>query len=526
MGRHLMRFIKLFLFLIFIITSHYSQSSAELPELIGTIKSDTINTLFGYRIVPLGDQNDDGYDDFITWGFDFRAYLYYGGSTIDSTTTYSLRFDSVNGTISNVGDLNLDGYDDFTMLGRSQVDWKNNLYYGGPSIDTIRDGWFGDDSLKGQWYSAYTNDINNDGNPEIWSWNIDRGSVAQFELGTDSDSIPDLELTPANKINGIDYAAFAEGITSGDFNGDGKDDLAVNLRPNPQDSLNGQVYLYWGGASFDTIPDMIITRPGSFERTFDKFGVILESLGDVNGDSYNDFFVGNGNSTDSMGFIYFGGTDIDAIPDIEIFEYLERARLAGDLNSDGYNDLITSLALPIISLGYVNIYYGGPDIDGTPDVTINNSDMPEWQRYFGQDCTGIGDYNGDGVNDFAFSAITELVRGKIYIFSGVGPVTDIAYEYEPNLPDNFSLSQNYPNPFNPSTTIEFQLPQREYVTLSIYNTLGQKIRTLINKELSAGSYKIEWDGKNEGGKSVSSGVYLYKLESAETSVSKKMMLLK
>ena len=93
------KIIILLLFIMFIITSFYSQSSAELPDLIGTIKSETANTQFGYHIVPLGDQNDDVYDDFITWGFDFRAYIYYGGTNLDTLTTYAISIDSVNGNI-------------------------------------------------------------------------------------------------------------------------------------------------------------------------------------------------------------------------------------------------------------------------------------------------------------------------------------------------------------------------------------------------------------------------------------------
>ena len=78
-----------------------------------------------------------------------------------------------------------------------------------------------------------------------------------------------------------------------------------------------------------------------------------------------------------------------------------------------------------------------------------------------------GDVNGDGINDFAFSAVDALYNGYIYIFSGTGPSTDIDYEYEPNIPNKFELKQNYPNPFNPSTTIEFQIPKKEFVILAI-----------------------------------------------------------
>jgi hypothetical protein len=87
---------------------------------------------------------------------------------------------------------------------------------------------------------------------------------------------------------------------------------------------------------------------------------------------------------------------------------------------------------------------------------------------------------------------------------------------------DFSLRQNYPNPFNPTTTIEFALPYSGFVTLKIYNILGEEVATLVSKKLSAGKYKYDWDAS-----SVASGVYLYRLEAGNNfRKTKKLILLK
>ncbi|MFH1699431.1 MAG: right-handed parallel beta-helix repeat-containing protein [Candidatus Zixiibacteriota bacterium] len=94
------------------------------------------------------------------------------------------------------------------------------------------------------------------------------------------------------------------------------------------------------------------------------------------------------------------------------------------------------------------------------------------------------------------------------------------------LPYRFDLSQNYPNPFNPVTTIEYSLPERSHVTIEVYNVLGQKVRSLVDREESAGSYTTTWDGKSERGQSVSTGVYLYRFQAGDHVETKKMLLLK
>jgi hypothetical protein len=94
------------------------------------------------------------------------------------------------------------------------------------------------------------------------------------------------------------------------------------------------------------------------------------------------------------------------------------------------------------------------------------------------------------------------------------------------VPVNFKLLQNYPNPFNPTTTISYQISKASNVKLNIYNSLGQLVKTLVNANQSAGSYSVNWDGKNESGSKVSSGIYFYRLNTPDFMNVKKMIMLK
>ena len=100
-----------------------------------------------------------------------------------------------------------------------------------------------------------------------------------------------------------------------------------------------------------------------------------------------------------------------------------------------------------------------------------------------------------------------------------------------DVPEEYFLKQNYPNPFNPSTTIQFSIPQEGFVSLDVFNSLGEKVEVLVSEELSAGKYKYEWNTEDltsgisaKGG--YASGIYFYRLSTENFSESKKMILLK
>ncbi|HEX9973247.1 MAG TPA: FlgD immunoglobulin-like domain containing protein, partial [bacterium] len=93
-------------------------------------------------------------------------------------------------------------------------------------------------------------------------------------------------------------------------------------------------------------------------------------------------------------------------------------------------------------------------------------------------------------------------------------------------PAGFTLYDNYPNPFNLSTTIAFQLSQPAKVLLAIYDLQGREIRTLLQETKTAGHYSVNWDGRDEAGNCVASGMYFYKLWTNQFSIMKKCLLVK
>ncbi|MDD3633569.1 MAG: T9SS type A sorting domain-containing protein, partial [Candidatus Cloacimonetes bacterium] len=102
--------------------------------------------------------------------------------------------------------------------------------------------------------------------------------------------------------------------------------------------------------------------------------------------------------------------------------------------------------------------------------------------------------------------------------------TDVNDPIHPDI--TFSLAQNYPNPFNPLTYITFSLPKEETAFLGIYNVKGQLVKTLINGIMNSGTHRVQWNGLDDAGNSVSSGIYFYTLQSGNKSITHKMLLIK
>ncbi|MGI6199116.1 MAG: FlgD immunoglobulin-like domain containing protein, partial [Candidatus Cloacimonadaceae bacterium] len=100
-------------------------------------------------------------------------------------------------------------------------------------------------------------------------------------------------------------------------------------------------------------------------------------------------------------------------------------------------------------------------------------------------------------------------------------------EDDPVLPVfNTALNGNYPNPFNPSTTISFSLENEAQVSLNIYNQRGQKVCELLNDKLPAGNHHLTWNGTDNNGNSVGSGVYYYRMQSGKYTSTRKMVMMK
>jgi hypothetical protein len=97
---------------------------------------------------------------------------------------------------------------------------------------------------------------------------------------------------------------------------------------------------------------------------------------------------------------------------------------------------------------------------------------------------------------------------------------------EVEIPTHYSLAQNFPNPFNPSTTLAYSLKEAGHVTISIYNVLGQNVKTLVDEHQAAGNYTKVWDGHDDSGSEVASGIYFYRIKAGDFSDIKKMVLMK
>lgn len=137
---------------------------------------------------------------------------------------------------------------------------------------------------------------------------------------------------------------------------------------------------------------------------------------------------------------------------------------------------------------------------------------PATHAYRGRAWFAWSDPRADGLN--------------VYLSSVAYNLTDVDDPGSEALPTSHRLSQNYPNPFNPSTVINFALAARSEVDLSVYNALGQKVKTLVTGNLPVGEHSVEWNGTNDNGKRVASGVYLYRLKAEGSVESRKMLLLK
>jgi hypothetical protein len=138
----------------------------------------------------------------------------------------------------------------------------------------------------------------------------------------------------------------------------------------------------------------------------------------------------------------------------------------------------------------------GPDLGGSINLSVNG--IPVQQSYtFG----GLGD------------------RIRLTTLTSLSKLSE-------NLPRQFGLAQNYPNPFNPGTSIDFGLPVASRATVDVYNVVGEKVTTLLDRFLPAGRYSVNWDGANADGKPASSGMYFYRLKAGEFTDTKKMMLVK
>lgn len=489
---------------------------------------------------PAGDVNNDGFVDIIAgrygaYGGRGCAKIYFGGNDFDTLPDVIMigeekinpwdHYTSFGSSVASAGDLNKDGYDD-VIVGAHVADTKWGLYagkayifFGGSDMDSTADvviegkGWYHHlgDAL------SPAGDVNSDGYDDVivaapFDDYDARGRAYIFFGGENVDNIHDVY------IEGQDGDFCGHSVTGiGDINGDGFDDVLVGYPHIFWEPFDGKASIFLGGNPMDSIPD-IIFRGDSAHYTL---GIRVATAGDVNGDSFPDIIIVGG----MRGKLFYGGAEVDTVTDAEFAgepvlptDFGYSISSAGHLNKDGFSDIIISDRA--VKRAY--IFLGGAEVDTIPDAIL---DKPEHLNDFGYRVSSLGDINGDGYEEVTVSSFSLDIDGcKVVIYTS-NP-TSIDEGGGSNIIELFQLAQNYPNPFNSSTTIKYQIMKKGIVRLILYNILGEKVITLIDQYQIPGAYRVNWDGKDYGGKRVASGIYFYELKWANQIQVKKLILLK
>ena len=494
--------------------------------------------LFGFASGTAGDVNGDGYDDVIVGAYQNdaggsnagRAYVYYGAPVADATAdlvfTGGAPADSFGYSVGTAGDVNGDGYADLivgadgddtagTNAGRAYV------YYGGPSTDSVADlvltGEAAGD-LFGHCVGT-AGDLNGDGYDDVIvgafrnnAAGLDAGRAYVFYGGPGADAVADLTIT----------GGFFEGLgvsvgTAGDVNGDGYADVVVGAYKSS--SQVGRAYVYYGGPTPDATADLVLTG----EAMGDSFGWSVGTAGDMNGDGYADIYAGApralAGSVPAAGraYVYYGGASADTTVDLVLTGdeasnnfFGHRGGTAGDVNGDGYSDLIVGAYHWEwnTSVGRAYVYLGGPVPNTIVDLVLTGEVAGD---RFGNSVGTAGDVNGDGLADLIIGADGNdaggTQAGRAYVMSvDFGP-TGIGVP--PTTAGDLALSGPRPNPLRGSggAAFDFVLPAPDRVRLTLYNLAGRRLATREAESIaSGGSHSAYWDPG-----ALPSGVYYVRL---------------
>ena len=449
-----------------------------------------ITDYFGASVSNAGDVNDDGYSDVIVgaWGFNSvtgRAYIYYGGASMNSSADVIMTGETTNNSfgysVSDAGDVNGDGFADVYVgaYGFSASKGRAYLYYGGASMNNVVDIYMtGDTSLNYFGYSVSGGgDVNGDGFADMiagaFGRNSNTGRAFVYTNSLRGEDIADVTMTgeaiydyfgysvsTAGDVNRDGFSdvivgagggytiphrayIFFGGVfmdnsadvtfndplggtlfgisvsTAGDVNGDGYDDVIVGKWGFVLS--NSGVNIYFGGASMNNVADVTMTEVD------DLFGVSVSDAGDLNGDGYDDVIVGaSGNS--GWAYIYFGGTSMNNVADVTMTDenirenFGESVSGAGDVNGDGYDDVIVGASNYNSSTGRAYVYFGGASMDNVADVTMTGENVDD---FFGNAVSSAGDVNGDGYYDIIVGAFGYTDRGKGYLFYGGATMNNV-----------------------------------------------------------------------------------------------------
>ncbi len=410
---------------------------------------------FGNAAAAAGDVNGDGYGDVVV-GYDQfgatapsydngfgKAYLYLGsaaglGLTPVWSVTGEAARDLLGYTVAGAGDVNGDGYADVLVGGEGYVTryGQARLYLGGPAGLAATAAWTVTAAVIGNGLGTVLStagDVNGDGYADfLTATPADNSNTGRVDLYLGGPSGP--STTPARTYLGEAAGdKFGSALaTAGDVDGDGYADVAVGAQGNA--SNTGKVYLYRGGAS-GLGTSATWTAVG--EKATDYFGAVLAGGGDVNGDGISDIMVSappfvvdilSPNIHNGKAYLYLGGPAGPASAagwtgsgETTSNYYGWSVASAGDVNGDGYTDVVVGAFFVNSGTGKAYLYLGG--LSGL-------SMSPAWTAagegagiYFGSSVAGAGDVNGDGYADVVvgagnYTSGTNYYQGKAYLYLG------------------------------------------------------------------------------------------------------------
>lgn len=393
-----------------------------------TINGSQTTEQFGFCVASAGDVNGDGYSDVVVGTNLDRFYEFLGSPTGLSSTpalvvNYPISPEHFGLSVASAGDVNGDGYSDVIVgsnpfggpVGHAYIFLGSNSGLSAiPSTvltGTVSDGRFG-------FCVASAGDINGDGYSDVIV-SEPQGSLVQIFLG----SIAGLVSTPSQTIYGVGSDDFGHTVSSaGDVNGDGYSDILIGA---PGTSgQKGAAYLYLGSASGLILSNSISDINNSNN---DYFGNGISCIGDVNGDGYSDIMISAYGTSSYKGsvYLYFGSaTGINSTPTITINgnstgdEFGYKLVCAGDVNGDGYSDILIGAMGTSSFTGNAYLYYGSPTgISASPSITLSGT---SGGSYFSYSLASCGDINGDGFSDIIVGApfLAPSSTGAVYIYHG------------------------------------------------------------------------------------------------------------
>jgi len=395
-----------------------------------TMAGEAVNNYFGKSASTAGDVNGDGYDDVIIGANGYststgRAYIYYGGASMNNASDVTITGEATNNffgkSVSTAGDVNGDGYSDVIVgaYGYSNFTGRTYIYFGGVSMNNTIDAILTGESTSSAFgYSVSTaGDVNGDGYSDIivgaYNYASNVGRVYLYDYFMKGEIVSDIAVTGDTTNN---YFGFSVS-EAGDVNSDGYADIIVGAYGN--NSSTGKAYIFFGGISMNDTAD--VTMIG--EAVSNYFGCSVSTAGDVNGDGYADVIVGayGYNSNIGRAYIFYGGMTMNNIADLVLTGgstsfFASSVSTAGDVNGDGYTDVIVGAYAYSSNTGRAYIYYGGASMNNASDVTITGEAA---NNFFGKSVSTAGDVNGDGYSDvivgaYGYSSYT----GRTYIYFG------------------------------------------------------------------------------------------------------------